>query len=93
MVEYQVLTEANGFGGWLENEDDLHTLEQAQAEMLRQEAVMNSAIEDGDLIHGEEVQYYVVSLFAGDEEAERIEWFSERTKKRMAVWDALRGAR
>lgn len=39
MVEYQVLTEANGFGGWLENEDDLHTLEQAQAEMLRQEGV------------------------------------------------------
>lgn len=38
MVEYQVLTEANGFGGWLENEDDLHMLEQAQAEMLRQEA-------------------------------------------------------
>jgi hypothetical protein len=42
MSDYMVHTEVNHFEGWLGNEHDLNTLEEARAEMLRQEKVIRA---------------------------------------------------
>lgn len=42
MSDYMVHTEVNHFEGWLGNEHDLNTLEEARAEMLRQENVIRA---------------------------------------------------
>ncbi len=53
MSDYMVHTEVNHFEGWLGNEHDLNTMEEARAEMLRQEKAIRAEIKDGLYVMGE----------------------------------------
>jgi hypothetical protein len=93
MSDYMVHTEVNHFEGWLGNEHDLNTLEEARAEMLRQEKVIRAEIEDGLYVMGEPAHYFIVRLCDGAEEVERITWADDATRKRMKALEDMKGVR
>lgn len=92
VYEFDVLTEANGIGGFLCPEEQPTSFDEAKAEMRRQAQDMRERVAGGEYILSNPIRYYVVAIYRNGVEIDRIMWTDDNTKKRIAVWDQIRDA-